>query len=166
MTAVALVADPPTSPWRGSDRGATREAQFIPRQVAAICESLIGLSLESGSRRRASREAILEAFKECSVPGWDGYGAVPANPDSASRAEAVVAPLLPTLGLPHYSFDPEGDALMEWYLAPDRVLDMSVGSNGEIRYAATIGGARQTGIEQFSDGLPSGILQMARRLAA
>ena len=100
------------------------------------------------------------------MPGWDGYGAVPANPDSASRAEAVVAPLLPTLGLPHYSFDPEGDALMEWYLAPDRVLDMSVGSNGEIRYAATIGGARQTGIEQFSDGLPSGILQMARRLAA
>ena len=126
----------------------------------------VGLTSELGSLQRASREAIHEAFKECSAHGWDGYGAAPANPDSASRAEAVVAPLLSTLGLPHYSFDPQGDALMEWYLAPDRVLDMSVGSNGEIRYAATIGGASQTGIEQFSDGLPSDVLMMARRLVA
>ncbi len=110
--------------------------------------------------------ALAEAFKECSARGWDGHEASPADPLSASWAEAVVAQLLPILGLPHYSFDPQGDALMEWSIASDRTLDLSVGSNGEIRYAATIGGARMSGVEPFSDGLPPGVLLVARRLAA
>lgn len=165
MTAVELVTEALCSPWRGTDRGATREAQFIPRMVTAIHESLNELA-DCRWRGRQGREALAEAFAECSAADWDGYGALPANPLAASWAEKVASTLLPILGLPHYSFDPQGEALLEWYKDPDRVLDLSIGSSGELRYAATIGGARLTGIEDFSDGLPPGLLSAARRLAA
>ena len=163
MTIVTVVAAPSISPWRGTDRGTTREALSVPRRVSAILQSLIDLSV--GGKRRASRVALAEAFSECSTPGWDGHDASPADPRAASWTEAVVASLLPTLGLPHYSFDPDGDAILEWFVAHDRVLDMSVGNNGEIRYAATIGGSMVTGIEEFSDGPPPGLLAVARRLS-
>ncbi len=164
MTVAVFANDVLDNPWRGTDRGATEEAQFIPRTVTAIHESLIELADRSGLRREG-REALAEAFAECSVPDWDSYGALPADPLSASWAEEVASELLPILGLPHYSFDPEGEALLEWFKDADRVLDLSIGSNGELRYAATIGGAKVTGIEGFSDGLPPGLLSAARRLA-
>ncbi len=137
---------------------------MIPIQVAAIEETYTDLAADSW-RRRTGREALAEAFQECSAPDWDGYGASPADPLSASWACDVVAPLLPILGLPHYSFDPDGDVLLEWHLAEDRVLDLSVGANGEVRYSAVIGGSRMTGIEQFAEGLPLGLLSVARGLA-
>ncbi len=149
---------------RGTDRWATREAAAIPRQIAAIREDLSELAGDR-SLRRQGREALLEAFLDCLDPDWDGYGGLPADPLSASWAEYAVAPLLPILGLPHYSFDPHGDALMEWYRAPDRTLDLSVGDNGELRYAARIGGARVNGVEQFAEALPPGLMSVAQRLA-
>ena len=120
---------------------------------------------EDRNMRREGREALREAFLECSEPDWDGHGALPADPLSATWAEYAVAPLLPLLGLPHYSFDPHGDALMEWHRALDRTLDLSVGNNGELRYAARIGGACVTGVEQFAGAFPPGLLSMATRLA-
>lgn len=162
MTAT-VVADWRSSPWSGTDHGATAEAGCIPILMVAIRESLI--ESEWGRQRGSIREALEEAWKECSVPDWDGYGAAPADFFSAVWAEKIVSLLLPTIGLPHFSFDPQGDALLEWYEAPDRVVDMSVGSNGEIRYAAIIGGTRLTGIEEFSDALPAGLAGVARRWA-
>lgn len=153
------------SPWRGTDRWATREAAAIPRWVAAIHEDVSELAGDR-SLRREGREALYEAFRDCSKPDWDGHGALPADWLSASWAEYAIAPLLPILGLPHYSFDPYGDALVEWYRAADRTLDLSVGNNGELRYAGRIGGARVNGIEQFAEAVPPGLLSVALRLAA
>ena len=129
----------------------------------SIRESLTVLA-DRRRLRRNGREALAAAFAECSVEDWDGYGALPAQALSASWAEEVASALITILGLPHYSFDPEGEALLEWYKDADRVLDLSIGKNGEVRYAATVGGAKVTGIEVFSDGLPPGLLSAARRL--
>lgn len=113
--------------------------------------------------KRAARRALLEAWEECSAPDWDGYGAASADLRSASVAARIVDLLLPTLGVPDFSFDPQGDALLEWYKAPDRVVDLSVGSSGGIGYAAIICGARMTGTGAFSEVLPADLAEVARR---
>lgn len=107
---------------------------------------------------------MAEALRDCSRSDWDGHGADPADPLSAEWAEAAVGLLLPLLGLPHYAFDPQGDAIVEWSWPPDRSLELSVGRNGELRYAARVGGSRFTGIEPFAGALPPGLLDLARRL--
>ena len=165
MTAVAI-ANQTGFPWSGTDRGATPEAQAIPRKVTALAESF--LAAEHGSCVRQSREALAEAVEECSVPDWDGYGAAPANPMSASWAERIVGAFPASLGLgvPHFSFDPEGDALIEWMVRRDRMLTLSVGADGEIRYAARISGFKRTGIEIYADTLPQDLVETARRLVA
>jgi len=163
MTATALViATASGSPWLGTDRGTSDEAQAVPRRVTAIAESF--LIAERGHRIRESRLALSEAVKECSVPDWDGYGATPANPMSAAWAEKVVAAFPQDLGIPQFSFDSDGDALLEWNLAGDRVLNVSVGADGELRYAARISGFKSTGIEIFADALPAGLVETACRL--
>ncbi len=166
MTAGALtMADRTSSPWWGTDRGATAEARAIPLQITAVAESFV--AAEHGRTIRDSRVALSEAVEECSAPGWDGYGAAPANAMSASWAEKVVAafPYALGFGVPHVGFDPDGDALLEWVVRKDRVLAVSVGADGELRYAARICGFKRTGVEVFADALPAGLVETARRLA-
>ena len=70
-----------------------------------------------------------------------------------------------SLGIPHFSFDPDGETLLEWIVAKDQVLSVSVGADGELRYAARISGFKRTGIEVFADALPAGLAETASRLA-
>lgn len=164
MTATALTfANASGSPWWGTDRGATDEAQAVPLRVTAVAGSY--LEAEYGQRIQESRLALSNAVRECSVPDWDGYGAAPANPMSAAWAEKVVTAFPRSLGIPHFSFDPDGEALLEWIVAKDQVLSVSVGADGEIRYAARISGFKRTGIGVFADALPTGLAETACRLA-
>ena len=100
------------------------------------------------------------------MPDWDGYGAKPARPDAASWAERVAAAFPRGLGVPHFSFDPEGDALLEWSRGRYRVLTVIVSSTGKLSYAARINGVKVTGIEIFADALPARLAETARRLAS
>lgn len=164
MTATALtIANGNGSPWWGTDRGTTDEAKAVPLRVTAVAGSY--LEAEYGQRIQESRLALFEAVEECSVPDWDGYGAAPANPMSAAWAEKVVTAFPASLGIPHFSFDPDGEALLEWIVAKDRVLSVSVGADGELRYAARISGVKRTGIEVFADALPASLAETACRLA-
>ena len=162
-TAALMIANTSGSPWWGTDRGATEEAQTVPLRVAAVAERF--LEAEHGRRIQRCRVALSEAVEECSVPDWDGYGATPANPRSAAWAEKVVAAFPPGLGVPHFAFDADGEAILEWNVARDRVLSVSVGVDGELRYAAGISGFKRTGIEIFADALPVGLAETACRLA-
>ncbi|MDE2973873.1 MAG: hypothetical protein OXU64_03975 [Gemmatimonadota bacterium] len=83
---------------------------------------------------------------------------------SAAWAEKVVTAFPPDLGIPQFSFDSDGEALLEWNLAVDRVLNVSVGADGELRDAARISGFKSTGIEIFADALPAGLAEAACRL--
>ena len=70
-----------------------------------------------------------------------------------------------TLGSPEIAFEPDGDVGLEWWRASDRVLSVSIGTNGEARYAARLGGgARLVGTAMLADGLPQRLLDTARKL--
>lgn len=118
------------------------------------------------SRVRRERESALdEAFQNCSEADWDGYGAAPADELSREWARKVLAAFPTRLGVPEIAFEPDGDAGLEWWWGPDRVLTVSVGRNGELRYAARLNGARVIGTGMFADGLPKRLVETALKLA-
>lgn len=112
------------------------------------------------------RESALErAFHECSQANWDGYGAEPANEAAMEWARKVLAALPRRVGVPEIAFEPDGDAGLEWWRGPDKVLSVSVGSDGELRYAARLNTARIVRTEVFAHGLPRHLVETALELA-
>ena len=114
--------------------------------------------------QRQRQIALTEAFRDCSEPDWDGYGAAPANDLSMWWTKQVLAAFPGRLGVPGIAFEPDGDAGLEWWRAPTRVLSVSVGRNGELRYAARLNAARIIGTEMFADGLPKRLADAAYEL--
>jgi len=110
--------------------------------------------------------ALEEAFDDCSQENWDGYGAAPANELSMEWARRVLAAFPLRLGVPHIAFEPNGDAGLEWWKSPDRVLAVGVGPHGEVGYAARLDATRATGTEMFADGLSKRLIDLANELAS
>ena len=119
---------------------------------------------EQGYIQRQRESALTDAFRDCSEPDWDGYGAAPANELSMRWAKQVLAAFPSCLGVPEIAFEPDGDAGLEWWRGPGRVLSVSVGRNGELRYAARFNAARIIGTEMFADGLPKRLVEAAYEL--
>ena len=80
-------------------------------------------------------------------------------------ARKVLSILPDCLGVPEIAFEPDGDAGLEWSQEAGRVLSVSIGRNGELRYAARLGAARFIGTVAFAyDGLPSCVVDAACKL--
>ena len=113
---------------------------------------------------RSLFEAELPDFRE---PGWDGYDALPANPETIPWAVTIATRRpLERLGTPYCSFDQEGEAILEWESSPERALTLIVGPAGEFSYAARVDGESFTGKEASCDPLSDRIAQIATRLTA
>lgn len=121
-------------------------------------------SAERDRSRRERQLALDAAYLECAEPDWDGYGAVPADEMSMHWARKLLLSLPAGFGVPDVAFEPDGAASLEWWHGPDRTLSVSIGRNGEIRYAARLNEARVVGTEMFVDGLPRRLLEALSRL--
>ena len=119
---------------------------------------------EQSHIQRQREISLTNAFLDCSEPDWDGYGAAAANGLSMLWAKKVLAAFPSSLGVPEIAFEPDGDAGLEWWRGPGRVLSVSVGRNGELRYAARFNAARIIGTEMFADGLPKRLVEAAYEL--
>lgn len=161
MTPSTMTVVMPTGgiPQWSTDRGTIREAWTVPRRMRAFEHST--WHTEQSYVRREREIALGEAFRECSEPDWDGYGAASASELSMWWAKKVLAAFPSCLGVPEIAFEPDGDAGLEWWRGPDRVLSVSVGRNGELRYAARLNAARIIGTEVFADGLPKRLVDAA-----
>ena len=160
--AASMVLPGPRLPHWSTDRGTSREAHTVWMAILAVERS--AWDTEQSHVRRQRDLALAEAFHECSQPDWDGYGAVPANELSTAWARKVLSAFPDCLGVPDIAFEPDGDAGLEWWRGPDRVLSVSVGRNGELRYAARLNAARAIGTEVFADGLPKRLVEAAYEL--
>ena len=116
---------------------------------------------EQSHIQRQREISLTNAFHDCSEPDWDGYGAAPANGLSMLWAKKVLAAFPSSLGVPEIAFEPDGDAGLEWWKGPNRVLSVSIGRNGELRYAARVNAVRVIGTEMFADGLPKRLVETA-----
>lgn len=161
MTPTAMTVVMPTGgiPQWSTDRGTIREAWTVPRRVRAFERST--WHTEQSHIRRERARVLSEAFRGCSRPDWDGYGAAPASDLSMWWAKQVLAAFPSRLGVPEIAFEPDGDAGLEWWRGQNRVLSVSIGRNGELRYAARLNSARVIGTEMFADGLPKRLVEAA-----
>ena len=121
-------------------------------------------SAEQDHVQRECQLALEEAYRECSEPDWDGYGAAPADEISMRWASKVLLALPAGLGVPEAAFEPDGAASLEWWHGPDRTLSVSIERNGEIRYPGRLNGARVVGTEMFVHGLPRRLLEALSEL--
>ncbi|MYA40771.1 MAG: hypothetical protein F4Z31_03310 [Gemmatimonadetes bacterium] len=120
---------------------------------------------EQNRVHREQESALERAFRECSQANWDGYGAAPASESAMEWARRLLAALPRRVGVPEVAFEPDGDAGLEWWRGPDRVLCVSVGRNGELRYAARLNTARIVRTEMFARRLPRHLVETALELA-
>ena len=140
----------------------SRESHVVRREIRSVERS--AWDTEQRHVRRQRDLALAEAFHECSQPDWDGYGAAPADELSRKWTRKVLAAFPTRLGVPEIAFEPDGDAGLEWWRGPDRALTVSVGRNGELRYAARLNAARVIGTGMFADGLPKRLVETALKL--
>lgn len=147
----------------GTDRAFSAEGIGLTARVADAIRDL-WTSETVGGPVRARHVALREAVDDCAEPNWDGYGAEPANELSAAWAEQVLAALPGDVPTPEVAFDPSGDTLLEWAPARGRMLSLSVGRTGELRFALRTPAGKLTGIEVFADELPGGLAHALKAL--
>ncbi len=163
MNVDIAIPDAPQLRWWNTDRAVATEAVALQDGSSAAVESY--LRTEQSRVQRLRDAALDEAFEDCSQRNWDGYGAAPANPLSMEWARKVLAAFPNRMHVPEIAFEPDGDAGLEWWYGPSKVLSVSVGFDGEIRYAARLNAVRLIGTEVFADGLPRRLVEIARDFA-
>jgi len=111
-------------------------------------------SIGSSTRHEAILEALTSAFQESDVPGWDGYGARPAQFSAMLYAIDFIQRLPPSFPIPDVGVDKDGDIALEWDYEPRRLLSIRVASDGTMHYAGLSGLAIFNGTEVLSEGIP------------
>ena len=59
-------------------------------------------------------------------------------------------------------FNSHGDAVLEWHPGPGRVAVVSIGGNGDLRYASARYGARSYGVQFWAGAIPEEVLGAIR----
>lgn len=113
------------------------------------------------------KRRIEEIAEECSMPGWDGYGAAAAVTatavaDARVFAEAIDASLL----VPEVGAEPDGAVTFEWHRSARLTLSVSVQGSGVLHYAALLGAAKAYGTEPFVAKVPKVISDLIHRVTA
>ena len=109
-------------------------------------------------------QTLNDLFKQCSVPGWDGYGAKPIDKESYYESLRFIQYLPDFLPNPEVTIEPDGEIAFEWFNSKRRVFSVSVSRNGELAYAGLLGYNKTHGTEFFGDELPKTILDNIQRV--
>lgn len=109
-------------------------------------------------------ESLLELYKDCSKPNWDGYGADPVSKDSISEALNFIQLLPSSFPIPQILAEPSGEIGFEWYKGKRLVFAISFTGRNMIAYAGIFGSNKIHGEEYFSDSIPSIVIENLRRL--
>jgi len=99
-------------------------------------------------------DQLIDVFRKCSDPGWEGPGSEAVERDTLSFAKAFVESLPKAYRTPAISGEPDGHVNLEWYVNPRRILTVSVNPNGTLYWAALIGAEDPRGSCRFYGDMP------------
>ena len=110
--------------------------------------------------RRALNELELEYALACSSEHDEE--AAPANQLSRIYARHFLTALNALDEPSDVYFNSHGDAVLEWHPGPGRVAVVTIGGNGDLRYASAKYGARSYGIQFWAGAIPEKVLGAIR----
>jgi hypothetical protein len=119
------------------------------------------MALDSG---KSLLNELLQTFKECRQPNWDGYGAQSVREETYDLAHQFLAALPLSTPLPSIGAEPDGQITVEWYRSPQRTLSVSVSPDGDLHYAALLGAERICGTETFRAKMPQVLRDLIARI--
>jgi hypothetical protein len=154
-----------TMPWltHRVDHGVSDDAEQLRRLYR---EFLDGTDAPS-ARESTVGKALERVATEASVLGWDGYGGLPISEAVYEQAKAFAAVIPSDIVEPDVVPEPDGEIAFEWDFGPWRVLSVSVGPEGVLSYAVSLGPhTRDHGTAVFVDQMPRSIQGALRRLLA
>ncbi len=137
-------------------------ARQLDRQLSKVTRSLhrsVALGADT-----AVRGDLADVYLECSQPDWDGFNALPVDPDSFGLARDFLLSLPFGTKQPSAGAYPDGQISLEWYNGPRRSLTISFDPSGELHYAIIAGPSRACGTEAFNGEVPSIILELIERI--
>ena len=167
MTATLLAAGWSEDFQAASDRSVTPEARRARRgRKLDRQDRQVTPSVSVDEAYEESLASLGRAAEEASRRDWDGHGGYPVSDATLEQALAFLD-LLPTgLPQPDIAPHPDGEIAFEWWVAPRRLVTVSVSESGRLSYAALFGSARQYGTELLLDPLPVPVAAALRRLYA
>lgn len=98
-----------------------------------------------------------EAYRECSVENWDGYGAEPVLPRTLHNAAKFLEVIPSTVEPPEIGTDPDGEISFEWGSKVGYVFSVSIGPENKLNYAGLRGSSTVHGTEYFNGKIPPAI---------
>ena len=164
MSYASTVSFPPGAQLGVRRQGATDESKSVEKLYAKALSTFITV-FEVDTALRKAESRFRELLEEHNSPGWDGYDARPVSADTVTRAFQFAISLPPAASDPDISANVYGDIEFEWYVRPDKLLTLSIGSNGKFHYAGLNGAERCTGTGYIS-GPPQRLLRDVREVLA
>jgi hypothetical protein len=98
---------------------------------------------------------------ECANERWDGYNAKAISVATCERVRAFLSDLPVWMPAPDVVPEADGEVAIEWYVAPNQTLSISIGEAGPLHYAGLFGNnEEQHGVAQFIGSVPERISQL------
>lgn len=121
----------------------------------------------TGFGKQSVLEALVDKYDACKNEDWDGRGAQPVTLAAYRNGYSLVESLPPSRILPSVGAEPDGYLTLEWYKNPSRLLSVSIGTDGDLHYAALLGSAQTAqGSVPFSGEVPKEVIALIRRIDA
>jgi len=145
--------------------GSSEEAKRLEENYFELSRH-IQESIVLGQNRRLSLDSLIELYRDAASPNWNGYGAEGVSFEAYCKADSLLRLLPSGLPIPDLSAHPDGEIAFEWRVPPRKILTISVGSRNAMTYACIFGSEEHHGVVDFTDDIPSKILELLGELTA
>lgn len=139
--------------------GLSEEAATLDGEVGGIIHHLQAETVVGERFERLDMVAT-----SASMHDWDGYGALPVNEESLSRAYEFLNVLPLSLPTPEIEVDPDGEVSFDWCNDENETFSMSISATGIISFAGLFNTGDVHGLVLFEDEIPQSIVTNIRRL--
>jgi hypothetical protein len=97
---------------------------------------------------------VMRIYEDCHKSGWDGDDSQPVTMETLLIATRLVESLPIDCRTPDISAEPDGNVILEWYISPRKLLNVSIAPTSILDWAALIGDEDPRGSCRFYDSAP------------